>query len=516
MKVLIQERIIEEMTNYNPTPEEYAAIYARKSTKLENNSLHSQASLARDEIKKRNLFLYDIYEDEESATKFHPMHRPGFKRLLYDAIEGRFKTVVVFRRDRLARKVEDLIEIKNFFKKHGIKIIYSNQGEYQTDDNSYISSFIENIIMSVDELEPGILAERIAAGKEQKRKRGEYSGAPPFGYVDINTDKNDRYKKKFMPHEITGPIVKAVFETFLKEVDSYSQFERFIKKVKQFPQLKKKSAKGIKDILLRPIYGGLILKQAKTDPLKTVAINSQGNLEVGRDMYIDCITVVTPIIETDIWYECLKKYKSIIPPEDKIENEDLDYLFKGLLYCSKCYKPIYQSNDEYKCLKGCTHISVSILQDLLLTKILEDLLKKDAIKIYQQKQIDDLTNYIKMVEKKIGDKKRNEENELRSLITNYSSTKKPDYTSINELIKQEKELLESIESRKERSVRAKIALEQLSKIAEIDNKIVLISMFKRSFEISQELFTAIISKIYVNTEKVNLNDHGGFDIRYKR
>ncbi|WP_066617827.1 recombinase family protein [Clostridium magnum] len=73
----------------DPTPEEYAAIYARKSTKLENNSLISQASLAREEIKKRNLFVYDVYEDEESATKFHPMHRPGFKKLLYDAMYGR-------------------------------------------------------------------------------------------------------------------------------------------------------------------------------------------------------------------------------------------------------------------------------------------------------------------------------------------------------------------------------------------------------------------------------------------
>lgn len=41
-------------------------------------------------------------------------------------MEGKFKTLVVFRRDRLARRVEDLIDIKNFFKNHDIKIIYSN------------------------------------------------------------------------------------------------------------------------------------------------------------------------------------------------------------------------------------------------------------------------------------------------------------------------------------------------------------------------------------------------------
>jgi DNA invertase Pin-like site-specific DNA recombinase len=129
-KQSIEEIVKEAIEMNSPEPEEYAAIYARKSTKLENNSLKSQASLAREEIKKRNLFVYDVYEDEESATKYHPMHRPEFKRLLYDAMNGKFKTLVVFRRDRLARKVEDLIDIKNFFKKHGRKIIYSNYGEY--------------------------------------------------------------------------------------------------------------------------------------------------------------------------------------------------------------------------------------------------------------------------------------------------------------------------------------------------------------------------------------------------
>ena len=112
--------------NYTPAPHEYAAIYARKSTKLENNSIPSQIEIAKRKIEENNLFLYDIYYDEESATKYHPLHRQGFKKLLYDAEMNKFKTVIVYRRDRLARRVENLLEIKQKFKELGIKIIYSN------------------------------------------------------------------------------------------------------------------------------------------------------------------------------------------------------------------------------------------------------------------------------------------------------------------------------------------------------------------------------------------------------
>ena len=241
---------------------------------------------------------------------------------MHNAVEGKFKTLVVFRQDRLARKAAHLIEIKKFFKKYKIKIIYSNEGEFQPDD-SYISNFIENIIMAVAELEPRILSERIEIGKNKKRERREYvSGTNlPFGYTRKVIDGSTRYV--CIPEEIQ--LVKKVFDEFIYAGSNSKKMKELIKEIKRIKALKNKKLyeeTGNKKLLKpkpiavvntikAPVYAGLQFKSNKlTINSKDVfSIVDDEHIIIKRELLQECSNV-DKAIDENVWYQAIEKWKS--------------------------------------------------------------------------------------------------------------------------------------------------------------------------------------------------------------
>jgi site-specific DNA recombinase len=507
----------EDIEMNNPTPEEYAAVYARKSTKLENNSLSSQAALARQEIQKRNLFLYDIYEDEESATKFHPMHRPGFKRLIYDAEQGKFKNLIVFRRDRLARRVEDLIEIKKFFKKYGVKIIYSNQGEYQYDENNYLSSFIENIIISVDELEPTILSERIAAGKQEKRKRGEYASKVPYGYKSIKDASSNRL---IVQDENKAKVVKAIFEGFLEEVNNEADLEKLIRQLSEtYKNEVNINYTEVSRILLRPLYGGLILLNPENHKSETSKCDKNDDYHVDKGSYVKCVEIQEPIVESEKWYASLAKWKKIIMKDDVIEDEvKEDYIFKGKLKCKKCKEPIFlmKNTHNFRCAKGCTIIEESQLDEFLLNKIITHIINNANLEDIYQKKLKQINNKISIMQEDIDRFKSLENNTMYNLLQCFSQDGKTNYKDLIIYIDQELEKTKEIDKYKEKSVKMKNIIERLYNIQNLEDSNISISILKNKPDLTMEIVNSLVKEIQIRCNKdVNINDAGNCSFKYK-
>lgn len=345
-------------------PEDYAAVYARKSIKTENSSIQSQLALARDVLQKYNLLLYKEYWDEESATKFSPYKRQGFSELLKDAKAGKFKTLIVFRRDRLARRANDLIEIKKLFKKYQIRIIYSNTGEYQPSD-SYISDFIENIIMAVDELEPQVVAERTKIGKAKKRERGEYSAGSylPFGYTRTEKDNKIFYSSD----ECKKDIVQEIFNQYalMKEGCKISDLVKLINSNASSDN--GFTSNKVINIIKNPIYAGFQFKKSSNKLLDLFLQTEDGNYTLNTGLLQLC-TNVEPIIDSELWFNCVIKWRQnhkIIQKKSKHI-----YLFKGMLQCGNCNKPISLVSDRYRCKTNeCTSIGASYLQKELIKVI---------------------------------------------------------------------------------------------------------------------------------------------------
>lgn len=164
-------------------PKKYAAIYVRISSQKDNNSLEAQTSEAKRVLTSKNLLLYAVYQDKVSGRTTSPPDRDGFGKLLEDAKAGCFKTIVAYKHDRIVRNLNDWINLKAQLRKLGIKIIFSDDTEY-TSDNSLQGDFLENLIVMVAESEPNTINERVSNGKRLRREQGIYaSGANiPFGY----------------------------------------------------------------------------------------------------------------------------------------------------------------------------------------------------------------------------------------------------------------------------------------------------------------------------------------------
>lgn len=213
---------------YHQSPSDFAAIYARRSSAKDSLSIDTQVRLAKEKAIEMNLLIYDIYKEETSATGHFEEKRPELKRLLEDAKANKFKTVIVFKRDRLTRNIEDAVLIKNLFKELDVKVVYTDPGEY-VSDGSLMSNFVENFIIGIAELEAEMTRNRVEPGRENKRKRREYSSPKvPFVFTKTKTKPAE-----FIPKdEKVSELVKKLFEAYINANGTSEETDKIFNEIK--------------------------------------------------------------------------------------------------------------------------------------------------------------------------------------------------------------------------------------------------------------------------------------------
>ena len=86
--------------------------YYRSSTPLQEGSVTTQRQQIREYALKNHILIDEEYEDEfVSARKNSIKERPGLQRMLTDIRKGLINHILVYKRDRLARKLEEHIEL---------------------------------------------------------------------------------------------------------------------------------------------------------------------------------------------------------------------------------------------------------------------------------------------------------------------------------------------------------------------------------------------------------------------
>jgi DNA invertase Pin-like site-specific DNA recombinase len=112
-----------------------------------------------------------VYSDRMSGAKDD---RPGLKSLMADARRGAFDVVVVWRFDRFARPIEQLVLALAEFRTFGIDFVSSQEA---LDTSTPMGKAMFTIIGAMAELERNVIRERIVAGLDHARSRGTKSGA---------------------------------------------------------------------------------------------------------------------------------------------------------------------------------------------------------------------------------------------------------------------------------------------------------------------------------------------------
>lgn len=145
--------------------------YARTSTTDQNTDLQIDALNDADCIK--------VFQEKASGAQ---RDRPELKAALEYAREG--DTIVVWKLDRLARSIKQLIEtIENLEERNiGFRSLTEN-----IDTTTNGGKLIFHIFAALAEFERGIIRERTVAGLEAAKARGKIGGRPPaLNSDDIN------------------------------------------------------------------------------------------------------------------------------------------------------------------------------------------------------------------------------------------------------------------------------------------------------------------------------------------
>ena len=124
----------------------------------------------RELLVQRGWALHQVYSDRASGAK---ERRPGLDALMADARRGAFDVVVVWRFDRFARSVKQLVLALEEFRSLGIDFVSHQEA---LDTSTPMGKAMFTIIAAMAELERSVIRERVVAGLEYARHRGTRSG----------------------------------------------------------------------------------------------------------------------------------------------------------------------------------------------------------------------------------------------------------------------------------------------------------------------------------------------------
>lgn len=149
----------------------------------------------------------EVYTD--AGFSGSSIERPAMQKMLADARQKRFNTILVYKLDRLSRNTSDsLYLIKEVFKSNDIEFVSLNE---KIDTSNAMGEFFFTLLAAVAEMERKTITERMSLGRLGRAKAGKPMSyqLPPFGY-DRNKEKDIL---EIVPLE--AEIVKKIYTNYL-------------------------------------------------------------------------------------------------------------------------------------------------------------------------------------------------------------------------------------------------------------------------------------------------------------
>ncbi len=166
--------------------------YARISTQDQNHDLQT------DSLKIAG--CEKIFTDKVSGTI---SERPGLTKLKEQLLKG--DTLVIWRLDRLARSLKDLIEWVAYLQKESIALKSLKEN---IDTSTPTGRLVFHIFGALSEFERSLIVERTHAGLAAARARGRKGGRPKA----LNKDKRDAAVDLYNQEKLTVEKICEMME----------------------------------------------------------------------------------------------------------------------------------------------------------------------------------------------------------------------------------------------------------------------------------------------------------------
>jgi DNA invertase Pin-like site-specific DNA recombinase len=118
---------------------------------------------------------YHILDFSDRAFSGKSAERPQFQKMMESTEKGKIDLIIFSKLDRLARSLQDLLNITSKFEKHRVKFIVTEQN---IDTSTYHGRLQFQIMGAFAEFERNIIIERMQEGRKKAELAGSKSGKP--------------------------------------------------------------------------------------------------------------------------------------------------------------------------------------------------------------------------------------------------------------------------------------------------------------------------------------------------
>lgn len=303
------------------------AIYCRVSSdeQADRGTIDNQKQFAEQYCKLHSLPIYDYYMDD-GVTGTMPIHkRPAGQRLLRDAANKCFDTVVFYKLDRLGRSLKVILDAVGQLEQLGISIKSMTE---QFDTTTPAGRFGLNIFATVAELDRETILDRMHQGALRHARLGKWlSGLPPYGYKVVDGYLElDEQPIDGLPYSPTD-VIRMIFDLATKGQSTISIANHLNdlgipSKYKLHATTRKCSGywyqSKVLNILHNTVYYGYRV---------------HGKLsESPRAEHIE--QTVPAIVDKELWNSAQAKLKLNFMQPTLVKQHE--YLLRGLIKCGRC------------------------------------------------------------------------------------------------------------------------------------------------------------------------------------
>jgi len=179
-----------------------AALYLRVSTGEQRTDAQEKA--LRDYVSRRGWKLQKIYRDQgkSGATS----NRPALNELLKDCRRGSVDVVVVWKFDRFARSLKQLMSGLEMCRALGIDFVSVTEA---VDTSLPAGELVFQMIGAVAQFERSLIGERVKSGLANARARGKLLGRPPLR--KLTTGETRELKRQRVQHKVPFRVLAEKF-----------------------------------------------------------------------------------------------------------------------------------------------------------------------------------------------------------------------------------------------------------------------------------------------------------------
>ena len=304
------------------------AIYCRVSTieqAEEGYSIDEQNVKIREYCEREGHEIYNLYEDRGISGK-NITNRPGIKQLLEDATNNKFDLVIVWKLNRISRKLLDILNIVDLLNKHNIAF-RSLTESFETETPS--GKLQLNIMGAIGEFERETIAENVKLGLVARARDGRWCGGVVLGYdlVELPNQGKKRKNTILKINEVEANTVRRIFDLYSQGHGYKAVVNRINNEGRKTKRNSSFAVSTVKDILQNPVYIGKIRYNVRQDWSKKRRNNINANPILSDGIH-------EPIIDIETW----NKVQVILKERSKKHNKiyDSEFPLTGILRCPVC------------------------------------------------------------------------------------------------------------------------------------------------------------------------------------